>query len=55
VLSRGYTNNKYLHPDYADFKNALIEKYPYFDVGAKDGARYFFGNPNAEVTFIGGE
>lgn len=41
--------------EYTDFKKAIIAKYPYFDYQAKDGARYFFGNPDAEVTFIAGD
>jgi hypothetical protein len=36
------------------FKDCMIKHFPYFDFNAKDGARYFFGNPNAEVSYIGG-
>jgi len=39
---------------YADFKDALTTKYPYFDFNAKDGARYFFGNPDAEIFYVAG-
>jgi len=39
---------------YAAFKDALTAKYPYFDFNAKDGARYFFGNPDAEVFYVAG-
>jgi hypothetical protein len=39
---------------YMAFKKAIVSAYPYFDYKAKDGARYFFGNPSAEVTFVAG-
>jgi hypothetical protein len=40
--------------EYYAFKNAMITNYPYFDFNAKDGARYFFGNPDAVVTLVDG-
>jgi hypothetical protein len=35
---------------YAALKTQLCAKHPYFDPAAKDAARFFFGNANAEVV-----
>lgn len=38
--------------DAEEYKNLIKlvhEYYPYFDINAQDAARFFFGNPNAEV------
>ena len=40
--------------EHTAFKDAMIANYPYFDFNAGDGARYFFGNPEAEITFVSG-
>ncbi|MFD3091077.1 DNA primase, partial [Streptococcus agalactiae] len=34
---------------YAFLKEELTNQYNFFDTNAKDAARFFFGNPNAQV------
>lgn len=36
---------------YASLKEELVNHYGFFDTNAKDAARFFFGNPNAEVLW----
>ncbi|MEI6131831.1 MAG: hypothetical protein WCQ41_03255 [Bacillota bacterium] len=43
--------------EYSEFKNKIIEAFPqlYFDTGAKDSARFFFGVEKPEVFLMGGD
>ncbi|MCS4487516.1 phage/plasmid primase, P4 family [Streptococcus sciuri] len=36
---------------YALLKEELVNRYSFFDTNAKDAARFFFGNPNAQVIW----
>jgi P4 family phage/plasmid primase-like protien len=36
---------------YVALKEELVNRYGFFDVNAKDAARFFFGNPQAEVVW----
>lgn len=36
---------------YALLKEELVNRYGFFDTNAKDAARFFFGNPNAQVLW----
>jgi hypothetical protein len=38
--------------EYAAMKATLCGRFAYFDKGAKDAARFFFGNPQAEVWHV---
>lgn len=40
--------------EYSSMKRKVIEIFPYFDKGAKDAARFFFGTNNPEVDFFYG-
>ena len=40
--------------EYSSMKKKIIEIFPYFDKGAKDAARFFFGTNNPEVDFFYG-
>jgi len=41
--------------EYREFIEAMIDKYPCIDKGAKDGARFFFGFHGTEVTHNAGK
>ena len=41
--------------EFAAFMKKVQQMYPFFDDKALDAARFFYGNPDAEVTFIDGE
>ena len=43
------------YTQYRSLKDAIIEKYPFFDDNAKDAARFIFGNPTDEVLWHEGE
>jgi hypothetical protein len=40
--------------EYANGKAEIVKQYPFFDRNAKDAARFFFGNPEAQVFVLGG-
>lgn len=40
---------------YKELKKKVLKKFPEFDVGAKDSARFFFGTENPKVDLVGGE
>ncbi len=40
--------------DYRALKESVIAFFPYFDTGAKDAARFFFGVKDPEVELHGG-
>ena len=39
---------------YSNLKDRLKEKFPYYDANATDGARFFYGNRDAQVTYFPG-
>lgn len=41
--------------EYRDFIEAMIEKYPCIDKGAKDGARFFFGYKETQIFYNPGK
>lgn len=41
--------------EYAKFKKQIISRYPYFDDGATDSARFFIGTEPAEVIVVDGD
>ena len=40
--------------EYTAFMKSVQQMYPFFDDNALDAARFFFGNPDTEVTFFEG-
>ena len=40
--------------EYSAFMKSVQQMYPFFDDNALDAARFFFGNPDTEVTFFEG-
>ena len=41
--------------EYREMKDAVIEYFPYFDTGAKDAARFFFGVEDPVIELHGGD
>ena len=41
--------------EYGDLKKRIEAKFPFFDKNAMDSARFYFGNPDAEIEFYEGD